>query len=44
LIAVAPEASEAVLRLALARGFAASRVVGRVTAGPVGVDVAASRL
>jgi selenide,water dikinase len=44
LIAVAPEESEAVLRLALARGFAASRVVGRVTAGPVGVDVAASRL
>ena len=41
LVAVSPAESEAVLRLALSRGFAASRIVGRVTEGPVGVQVAA---
>jgi len=39
LIAVAPEESEAVLRLALERGFAASRIVGRVVEGPVGITL-----
>jgi len=37
LIAVAASESDAVLRLALDRGFAASSIVGRVTEGPVGV-------
>ena len=37
LIAVAASESDAVLRLALDRGFAASRIVGRVTEGPVGI-------
>jgi selenide,water dikinase len=39
LIAVAAERAEAVLELAKARGFPASRIVGRVTAGPPGIDV-----
>jgi len=40
LIAVAADRAEAVLALAHADGFAAARIVGRVVAGPVGVDVA----
>ena len=39
LIAVSPDQAEAVMRLALSRGFSASRIVGRVTAGPAGVAV-----
>ncbi len=39
LIAVAPDHADAVLQLALDRGFAASRVVGRMAAGPAGVSV-----
>jgi len=39
LIAAAPEAADAVLQLALSSGFTASRIVGRVTAGPSGVAV-----
>jgi selenide,water dikinase len=41
LIAVAEEQASAVLELALGRGFAASRRVGRVLDGPAGVTVAA---
>jgi selenide,water dikinase len=39
LIAVEPSRASAVLDLAVSRGFAASRVVGRVTSGPPGVTV-----
>ena len=39
LIAVAAEHAEAVLELAKSRGFAASRIVGRVTDGPAGIVV-----
>ena len=39
LIAVAETAADAVLKLAKDRGFAASRIVGRVTNGPPGVLV-----
>jgi selenide,water dikinase len=39
LIAVAPDHADAVLQLALSRGFAASRVVGRMVAGPAEVSV-----
>jgi selenide,water dikinase len=39
LIAVAEAQAEAVLDLALSRGFAASRIVGRVAAAPAGVTV-----
>ncbi len=39
LIAVAAERADATLDLALSRGFGASRVVGRVTEGPLGVTV-----
>ncbi|HEY3797598.1 MAG TPA: selenide, water dikinase SelD [Caulobacteraceae bacterium] len=39
LIAVAADAADAVLTLARARGFSASRIVGRVTGAPVGVTV-----
>ena len=41
LVAVSPAESEAVLRLALSRGFAASRIVGRVVEGAVGLQVVA---
>ena len=39
LIAVSAAQADAVLKLALSRGFAASRIVGRVLDGPVGVAV-----
>ncbi|HZZ88322.1 MAG TPA: selenide, water dikinase SelD, partial [Caulobacteraceae bacterium] len=39
LIAVAPEQADAVLRLALERGFGFSRVVGRVVEGAPGITV-----
>jgi selenide,water dikinase len=39
LIAVAPAEADAVLQLALARGFGASRIVGRAVAGPAGLTV-----
>ena len=39
LIAVAPAHADAVLQLALSRGFAASRIVGRMRSGPAGVVV-----
>ena len=39
LIAVAPDAADVVLDLALGEGFAMSRVVGKVFAGPPGIDV-----
>jgi selenide,water dikinase len=39
LIAVAKPQAEAVLHLAHSRGFAASRIVGRMLAGPAGVTV-----
>ena len=39
LIAVAPAQADALLALAIDRGFAASRIVGRVTDGPAGVTV-----
>jgi selenide,water dikinase len=39
LIAVAADRAEAILALAHERGFAASRIVGRVTDGPAGVTV-----
>jgi selenide,water dikinase len=39
LIAVAAAQTDAVLQLALRRGFAASRIVGRVLDGPAGVTV-----
>ena len=42
LIAVAEAAAEAVLQLAVAQGFGASRVVGRAVAGPAGLTVAAA--
>jgi selenide,water dikinase len=41
LIAVAAEEAEAVLALAINRGFGSSRIVGRVRAGPTGVTVRA---
>ena len=40
LIAVAPDAAEAVLGLVRGRGFTAAAVVGRMTAGPARVQVA----
>ncbi len=40
LIAVAPAEAEGLITLALSVGFHASRVVGRVTAGPPGVEIA----
>jgi selenide,water dikinase len=40
LIAVAPEAAQAVLDLARAQGFAASAVVGRLQDGPAAIEVA----
>jgi len=43
LIAVAPDHADAALRLALSRGFRDSRIVGRVTPGPVGVTVSGAR-
>jgi len=42
LIAVEAERAAAVMDLALSRGFRASRIVGRVTAGPPGVTVVGS--
>jgi selenide,water dikinase len=39
LVAVAPDQADAVLRLVLGRGFAASRIVGRVTEAPAGVTL-----
>jgi selenide,water dikinase len=39
LVAAAPDQADAVLRLVLGRGFAASRIVGRVTEAPVGVTL-----
>jgi selenide,water dikinase len=39
LIAAAPDRAQSVLDLAQARGFCATRIVGRVTAGPEGVTV-----
>ncbi|HXQ46834.1 MAG TPA: selenide, water dikinase SelD, partial [Caulobacteraceae bacterium] len=42
LIAVAEAAAKAVLQLAVAQGFGASRVVGRAVAGPAGLTVAAA--
>jgi selenide,water dikinase len=39
LIAVAEGEAEAALHLAVSRGFASSRIVGRVVAGPAGVSV-----
>ena len=39
LIAVGPDAADAVLELALSRGFGASRIVGRVVEGPAEVRV-----
>ena len=41
LISVVPPEADAVLALARSRGFAASRVVGRVVAGPAGIVVRA---
>ena len=41
LIAAAPGAAEDLLALAREEGFAASRIVGRVTGGPKGIEVAA---
>jgi selenide,water dikinase len=43
LIAVAEAEAEAVLRLALSRGFAASRIVGWVLEAPAGVTVVGAR-
>ena len=43
LIAVAPAHADAVLQLALDRGFTASRVVGRMAGGPAGVTVSGGR-
>ena len=42
LIAAAPEAAEGLLGLARDEGFAASRIVGRVTGGPAGIGVVVS--
>jgi selenide, water dikinase len=39
LIAVAPDEAAGVLQLAVARGFGASRIVGRAVAGPAGLSV-----
>jgi hypothetical protein len=39
LIAVEKPRAAAVLELAVSRGFAASRIVGRVASGPAGVTV-----
>ena len=39
LIAVAADRAEALLALAKARGFEASRIVGRATEGPAGITV-----
>jgi selenide,water dikinase len=39
LIAVAPDAAPAVLQLAIARGFGASRIVGRAVAGPASLSL-----
>lgn len=41
LIAVAADCAESLRQLAVSRGFASSRIVGRVTAGPAGVQVRA---
>ena len=41
LIAVAPERAESLQQLAVSHGFASSRIVGRVTDGPAGVQVRA---
>ncbi len=39
LIAVGPAQADAVLQLAVTRGFSASRIVGRALAGPPGLSV-----